>query len=1399
MSELQGATSEIEFVLNGIRVRLADPDPSELLVDYLRSSDVGLTGTKLVCGEGGCGSCTVSLAHLDRRTGTVVERPVNSCLRPLCTLDGTIVTTTEGLGRTRTGLNPIQERIADYNGSQCGYCTPGWVMTMYGLLRNNQAPDAQEVEDQFAGNLCRCTGMRPILNAMQSFVGDAPASKRAAGTLFDARDFPAPRRLHLSGAHQEYYRPLELREVLDLLKRHRATQDTVKLLNGNTSVAIYKRDVYDPAVLIDISQIEELTGVAVEGAGIAVGGGVTLTSLRAFLAEVVAREDPAKTAGLAALASHLTRVAGEQVRAVGTVAGNLMLAKNHEASGDPFPSDLMTVLGALDAGVAVLTPGAPEAEQVYPLLDLPDPATFPDGLLLTRVTIPFTSAESIVQTYKVARREQNAHALVNAGFSLDFTGAAEVTRARLVFGGIARIAVRAAATEAFLTGKPWTRATFEAARTVLAGELQGLIAPMPADGVSDQYRADLALSLFYKYFVHVAGAIAPGEVTPDEASAGQRFVRAISSGEHRFVEAPYVEGEPLEPRISVLSMSPGTPRYAAARQESAVQMLSAQGASVDLASPDVPTADHVIAVNTPDPPPPSEGHPMIKTSARTQATGEAKFTQDTPAPPGMLEAAYVYSRESNALFSYGSRTIEDVVAHLRAIHKGFVAYVSAADVLVKGSSDEYQPANPSNYDPIFADGRVTAYGQPIGMVLADTLHEAQRAADDVHDLIVYDTDGLTPVYTIDASRALPNNAGVMYKGGSLKQIKRPGSDDAWLASPGPEPGKVYVSGTQRTGAQAHFYFETQAAVAMPDDSGGMLLYSSSQHLSTVQGSVAGALGLPMSKVQVRASRLGGGYGGKEVRPPYFAAAAAVAAWKVSRPVRLALDRNTDMLMVGKRHPFEGTYHVLADESGRIEKFRVDFASDGGSSYDCSLPVMDLVLLSADNAYNIPTFQANGTVYRTNRATNTAFRSFGVIQCTLVVEEAIERLAHELGMDPEAVRRANFYRDATLESFDVTPYGQPLRYARINQVWGDLMEMADLRSRLDELHAFNAANRWRKRGMSLIPIKYGISYTYLPMNQATAEIVVYTDGSVLVHHGGIEMGQGVDTKILQIAADALRIDINRVQIAYADTASVANASSTGASTGTDLQGGAVLAAAKELRERLVKFCRETPPPHAPHWETDWAGSWEAIVSAAFGARVNLSVEASYKSPDLAPLDANGQLPEGGQMFYYFTYSAGASEVEIDVLTGEVAVLRSDLIYDAGQTVNSELDYGQVEGGFVQGLGNVTTEQLYYRDDGRLIPYGTWNYKPPCSKTIPVRLNVGLLEYVRSDIADGTPIDRYGIMSSKSTGEPPLVLASSVFFAIKHAVVAAREAAGLPGWVELDSPATVERVRQACSAP
>ena len=566
-------------------------------------------------------------------------------------------------------------------------------------------------------------------------------------------------------------------------------------------------------------------------------------------------------------------------------------------------------------------------------------------------------------------------------------------------------------------------------------------------------------------------------------------------------------------------------------------------------------------------------------------------------------------------------------------------------------------------------------------------------------------------------------------------------------------------------------------------------------------------------------------------------------------------------MTGTRHPVTGNYYLEGDKTGKIDGFRVDHHLDIGNSWDCSHPVMELILLSTDGAYNIPKFKTFGNMYLTNIQSRTAFRSFGLVQCSLIREEAIEQYAYQIGKRADHVREMNFYTDATSETYDHTPYGQPLKDARINDVWNKLKTRADFENRHKRVEKFNKENKWKKRGISIIPIKYGISYTYRPYNFGNAYVLVYgNDGSVLLHHGGIEMGQGLNTKMLQIASEYLGIDLSFIRIAESGTDKIPNAPSTGASTGSDLNGGAVINACIMLRDRLVDFLKKKLPLEDSieritfdgfyketlwgrkneafvgafkfifdninkynsadeafldkKWLTKWNKAWPYIIKYALISRVELSVAEIFKSEKFGALDpktgrlrtkeeVKGMDPTTGRMrtkeelwdprmFYYFTYSAAISEVEIDVLTGEYNILQTDIMYDAGASLNTNIDYGQIEGGFIQGVGYVTTENVLYDKNGKLTTQNTWRYKPPCSKTIPEKLNVFLLKYMKSGNPNLPELDKYGVKSSKSTGEPPLVLASTVFFAIKSAIMSARQDHGRPEWVHIDAPLTIKDI-------
>jgi xanthine dehydrogenase/oxidase len=1372
--------NHLVFCLNGRAIRIANPDPHVLLIDFLRSKEVGLTGTKLSCGEGGCGSCTVLLSRLHRESREISHSAVNACLRPICSLDGAYVTTIEGLGNTRNGLHPIQARIAEMNGSQCGFCTPGMVMNAFSLLQAVATPTQQNIEDHLDGHICRCTGYRPILQALKSFGVDsaetgsahrgvnammvdasgnaerhpqyhnklyaratsghhkdpysyrrrsnppveiAPQSAIRFPAWLNKRNLDSPR-LEFRRKNSLWLRPNTLEEVLEIKNAYLGKD--LKLVVGNTSMGIYKKRM--PEVLVDISDVPDLTGLEVNEGGMRIGGAVSLQRIIDFAARVDALLiDPISSAGLRALCAHLRNVANVEVRSVASIGGNIAMTRAAEDTDDPFPSDVDTVLVTLGAEVQVASHQFPKKMRAFGIEGLPSAGALPGDAVIVDFRIPLTKAGEHVRTYKVASRPQNAHAIVNAGFRVRIE-AEQVTEAVIAFGGIGRRTIRAKETEKLLVGESWSDGTLHKALQSLSSDLKECLFRY-ADLLQfpDEYRISLGKQLFYKFFIAIAESIAPSWVSDDIRSAGLNQGRPLSRGSQ-------------EVRIDT--------------HESPV------------------------------------GEPLVNRNAYLQASGEALYTQDLPLPNNGFHGAVVLSRRAKAKFSFPDGH-NAFIANLRKEFPLVRAFVTAVDVpgqnLQGLGGDEC----------IFADKEVLYNGQLIGIVISRRAEVAGFAARWIGEKIVY-SGSQKPIFEIDEALKEPGGKGIFENNKLvtiIPELVRAGSDEKWLAKPTtPIGGGKIIQGTQTCAGQAHFYMETQTCLAIPDERRTIEVHSSTQSPATDQSMVAIALGIPVAQVQVEVRRVGGGFGGKQFRSAFVSAATAVAAWRVNRPVRVSLDRNEDMSLVGKRHPFKGHYSVSAANDGTLEGMRIDLVSNGGCTLDCSFPVMNLAQQHADCCYFVPTFKTTGTVVRTNHASNTAMRTFGVVQTTLIVEEAIERSAHELGILPEDLRRMNFYEKATKDHFQRTHYGQALKYCNLSEVWDALMEKAAFDKRREGVLQFNRAHRWRKRGISAVPLKFGMGFQPRMMDQATALVNIYaTDGSVYLQHGGVEMGQGLHTKMQQIAAESLGIPMDWIVMGDTWTGSIPNAIATAASTASDLNGGAIRKACTEVRKRLEQFCMDK---EIEDWQDRWQQLWPTIVARAYEERINLNSQAHFKVPFIGDIEYPHQY---GRAFHYFTYSASCSEVEIDVLTGETSILRADLLYDAGKSLNPLIDIGQLEGGFVQGCGLMLTEDLIYRGDGSLLSNGTWDYKPPCSKSIPIDFRVGLHYGSRQDPVTGEALDFAAVLGSKGIGEPGLVLSTSVFFAVKHAIRAARVATGSNEWFEMPAPATVARVQQYCSTP
>lgn len=1382
------------FYVNDRRVEIPHPDPGVLLVDYLRSPEVGLTGTKKSCGQGGCGACTVMLSSFDAENDEVVTRSINSCLRPICALDGMAVTTIEGLGSVKPevspdGISPVQYKIAKCNGSQCGYCTPGFVMNMTSfLVANGDKPTTKaQIEGLFDGSICRCTGFRPILYAMKSFASDW-TKKDEEGTpecfvdpaemvphyedvLFE---FPSelktsPRAVHYKHGEYTWYRPLSLSATHNIMNQHRTTAN-VKLVGGNTQYGVPAALPVDPHVLIDISQVTSLKGITLDENQLTVGGSVTYSEFLEFLEAQIPVAASAHLAALRTLHYMARRTAGTIVRNAASLAGNTMLVVRNALTGTPFPSDLFTVLTCLGAQLSVST----NADVTkLALLDFVEryntDRDFRQTAIITTYHIPLTAENEFTRAFKVALRLENAHSVANGCFKVRIGEDGTVAESSLVFGGIAPVAFHCRSAEQLLIGRIWDKQMLAAALAAIRADVDAAYAAcrqrmraLPSDGIPEKYRLQLAESFFYKFFVHVAEKIQPNEVPPRDRSAGDVYERPVSKGTQDFETYEY----------------------------------------------EYPVSE-----------------PIIKLSAFEQATGEARYTHDLPLPPRGLYAAFVTSLRAVADFHYVLPDQPDVpvavsilLAHVAGRFAGVVDYINYLDIPTQGAN--YQGS--AGDDPLFCEGKVTCWGQSIGLIVATHEQTAMDAAAYVQQqCIAYspsaDAKGnvLEPLLTIDEA-IRENSYFPVSSSDDLNMVERPGSDLTWV-----NEDNIVIDGlqcavvkdTQYTGSQAHFYMETQSCVAVPDEGNSMVLYPSSQSPASIQGSIKDTLGLQLNSVNVNIKRLGGAYGGKTTRSPFVASPVALAAWKLNRPVKITMPRDIDMSMIGKRHAFRGDYQVAVVEEegphrGEILGAVTTLYSNAGNTVDCSFDVMDCSVAGSDGAYMIKNFMTKGTVCKTNIASNGAMRSYGGIQAAIVQEDAISAAAHRIGMLPEDVREKNLYR-----TNDTTPYGQSMEYDYVRDVWNRLKQTSDFATRLQAVREFNRNNRWRKRGICMMPLKYGLGYNLGFLQQGSALIEAFTgDGTVLVHHGGVEMGQGMMTKMAQVAAYALNLPLALIQMSPMNTNIIPNATGTGATSSSDINGGAILQAGDELRKRLEAFCEQCQEWFGVQWcidqgidYWDYAQGWQAevikkgatkksmiwlnVLNEAYQYRVDLSGQALYKTPGLGDLD--------DKQFYDYTYSAACSEVEIDVLTGETTILRSDICYDMGKSMNPAIDIGQIEGAFVMGIGNVLSEELVFQPDGEqrgaLNTTNTWQYKPPASTTIPIDLRV---EIFPRSAASEVREDPNLLLSSKGVGEPPLVLAASVHSAVKQAVLDARKDRGHTDWFELRSPATVERVREAC---
>ncbi|XP_042880077.1 xanthine dehydrogenase/oxidase-like [Penaeus japonicus] len=1320
----------LTFFVNGKKVEEPNVDPEMTLLTFLREK-LRLCGTKLGCGEGGCGSCTVMASRYRRGRDHVKHYSIVACLTPLAAVHGLAVTTVEGIGSTQTRLHAVQERIARAHGSQCGFCTPGIVMSMYTLLRNHPKPSMDQLDEYFTGNLCRCTGYRPILEGFRGLTTDASAGGgcgrkdccklRAQGcweegetsngdvsdvnqvndishVLYDPENFrpydpsqelifppelKTPNEwesqyLAFKGPRVSYVRLVSLEQLLDL----KAQEPEARIVAGNTELGIdvkFKNKNYP--VLIDPAIIPEVTAISVTETGVTFGSSVTLSDIEETLREQVNTHPEYRTRVFAAILEMLRWFGGKQIRNVATLGGNIM-------TSSPI-SDLNPLLAAAEARLTVTSKEKGEREVVMDqnfFTGYRQNLIRPEEVLVT-IHIPYTQQVSPYVSSLPSRRRDDDIAIVNAGMRVAFRpDSIAVERLRLAFGGMAPTTVMALSTMKELEGRCWDSALMEAGTSLL---LQDLPLSASAPGGMVEYRRALTISLFFKFYLSVRGRLS------------EQFPSLVH---------PLTKAEQTATQVHRYIPPQGTQLFQS-----------------------VPPGQHSL-----DP----IGRPITHASAFKHATGEAVYVDDMPRFENELQAAPVLSTRAHAkILSIDEKEalgIEGV--------EGFFCW--------KDLPEERNKVGPIAADEeLFASKKVVCVGQLIGLVVAKDRATAQRAArvvriqyEDIKPCIITIQDAIK-----EQSWWTP-----------LTITK--GDVEAGFRS-----SEHVLEGEMHVGGQEHFYLETHAHLAVPKgEDGGMEVYSATQNAAGTQRHVAAVLGVPLNLVTCRVKRLGGAFGGKETRNIMLSVPISVAAAALKRPVRISLDRDEDMQMTGGRHPFLGRWKIGFTKEGIFKAIKMDLYSNGGCSLDLSGAVMGYALLNHDNVYRCENRHITGYPCKTNLPSNTAFRAFGSPQAIIVTEYMVSRVAEFLNMDPDEVRLKNMY-----VSGDVTHYKQTLERCTVRRCWDEVVSQADYHMRKEMVQQFNSSNKYTKRGIAALPLKFGLGFIELFLNQAGALVMVYTDGSVLLSHGGTEMGQGLHTKMIQVASRVLKIPVTRIYIDETSTDKVPNTTSTAASLSSDLYGMAVLNACTTIMQRLEPYIASNPK-----------GEWDDWVTAAYFDRVSLSATGFYKTPGISGYNLE---TNEGRPFNYFCFGAAVTEVEVDCLTGDHSVLRTDIVMDVGDSLNPAVDIGQVEGAFMQGLGLYTLEELRYSPEGVLLTRGPGTYKIPGFQNIPREFNVSLLR--------GAPNPR-AVFSSKATGEPPLLLATSVFYAIKQAVASARADQGFSPVFRLDSPATAERIRMAC---
>ncbi len=1288
MSAPSAAQGPLSFLLDGARVSLAasSEPPHRTLLQWLRAT--GRTASKEGCAEGDCGACTVLLLDRDGQ-GNPTWRAINACIALLATMHEREIVTAAGLGLLAgekvegfaESLHPVQQAMIRRYGSQCGYCTPGFVCSMAeGYYREDLSASSNEerILDQLNGNLCRCTGYRAIRDAMSDALA-AKATKDLTRDLLQItkkKALPAASSFAFETSEGAFLRPSNLEELLAA----KAKDPEAELVCGATEIGVYANKKQQRwKTLIAVDTIPELLAISATEQAWRIGASVSLTSVE----EALAGEYPLLDAMFAVFASR-------PIRSRASLAGNLVTAS-------PI-GDMAPCLLALDATLHLASKerGAREVAIASFFTGYRATVLAKDEVVVAieiprGVTAGCTREQSSV---KVSKRRELDISIVSAAFVVDVDAEGIVQHARIAYGGVAATPLRAYAAEGALVGKQWravdvaTANTIAGTRAAVADVLAGIYTPIDDVRAKKGYRIGLIATLFERFF----------------------------DGEHGPILPPESYGTPSE--AAPIAVHEGTAKKHP--HESAVGHVTGSARYVD----DVGRTRHALTL-----------WPAGSPYARARL--DALDVTDAAAMPG--------------------------------VH----TVLTAADIPGENDVGAVRK-DESLLVPI--GGEASYLGHMVAVVVAETEELARAAAGKIRASYTE----LPPVLGMEEALAAESfhSAGHrIVRGDAAAALK-----SAFRT----------ISGTLTIGGQEHFYLESHAAFAEAGDDGDVKILSSTQHPSEVQAVVSHVLHLPRHRVVVESPRMGGGFGGKETQGNTWAALVALAACKTKRPVRVQLDRDLDMELTGKRHPFFAKYQVGFDAEGHLSGANVELYNDGGWALDLSESICDRGLFHLDNAYYIPHVDFFGRVLKTHTTSHTAFRGFGGPQGMVVIEEIIDRVARELGLPPEVVRERNLYRGEG--ETNTTHYGQHLDDNRISRIWTELLESSCFDARKEEIARFNAESPRIKRGIAITPVKFGISFTATFLNQAGALVLIYRDGTVQVNHGGTEMGQGLYTKMLGVAARELGADPSTIRVMKTTTDKVPNTSATAASAGADLNGQAVADACRQLVERLRPVAAELLAAKLEKLPRDIAFEegfvfersqpavkvpFGEVAERAYFQQIALSATGFYRTPGIGYDKAKGK----GKPFYYFAYGAAVSEVEIDGYSGMKRVRAVDILHDVGESLNPSIDRGQIEGAFVQGMGWLTAEELAWNGKGRLLSHSASTYQIPSIGDAPEHFQVSLLPKAPQV---GT------IHGSKAVGEPPLMLAISVREALRDAVSAFGEAVDGSRAVPLGCPATHEAI-------